>query len=75
VSSLKNHIKNCKNMWESKIILICYDNHLQNWEMQTFFYSSPEIKNKCYFSCLSYVYKVLTGKIGKFPFISQCCCR
>jgi hypothetical protein len=47
VSSLKNHIKNWKNMWENKIILICYDNHLQNWEMQTVFYFSPELKNKC----------------------------
>lgn len=37
VSSLKNHIKNWKNMWENKIILICHGNRLQNWQMQTVF--------------------------------------
>jgi hypothetical protein len=47
VSCLKNHIKNRKNKWENKIILICYDNHLQNWEIHTVSYFSPEIKNKC----------------------------
>lgn len=43
VSSLKNHIKNWKNMWENKIILICYDNHLQNLEMQQFFISLTSV--------------------------------
>jgi hypothetical protein len=70
----KSHIKNLKNMWENKMMHVCYDNHLQNWEMQTVFYFFPEIKKVFNFSLLFYVHKSAHWKIGKFPFISQCCC-